>query len=63
MVDTLYCRLSASIFALVALVHLVRLVRGWAFQVGPVAVPMAASVVGLVFAAGLAVWGFRAAGR
>ncbi len=53
-----YAVVSAVIFALVAVAHLVRLIKGWAVQIGPYSVPMSLSWVGLVVAALIAVWGF-----
>ncbi|HBR27685.1 MAG TPA: hypothetical protein DD732_11760 [Rhizobiales bacterium] len=43
------------IFALVAIVHALRLLLGWSITVDGTDVPMWVSVVGLVIAAGLAV--------
>ena len=54
-----YAIISASIFAIVAIVHLVRLIRGWKVQIGPRSIPMAASWVGLIISALLALWGFQ----
>jgi hypothetical protein len=45
---------AAIIFAVVALVHLLRLVYGWVVNVAGGDVPMWASVLGLVIAAVLA---------
>jgi len=54
-----YCVLSALLFTLVALAHLVRLINGWPVQVGGMTVPMTVSWFGLAVTAGLAFWGFR----
>jgi hypothetical protein len=54
-----YAIISASIFAIVAIVHLVRLIRGWKVQIGPRSIPMAASWAGLIISALLALWGFQ----
>ncbi len=56
-----YLYVSASIFTLVALMHLARLIQGWPVQIGEQMIPMAASWVGAVVAAALALWGFRSA--
>jgi hypothetical protein len=56
----IYCLVSGVIFALVALLHLLRLLNAWAVQIGPFAVPTALSVFGLVFSALLSLWAFRA---
>jgi uncharacterized membrane protein len=53
-----YAIVSALIFALVALAHLVRLIKHWTVQIGPTSVPMSVSWVGLIVAALLAIWGF-----
>jgi hypothetical protein len=53
-----YATISALIFALVAIAHLVRLVKQWAVQIGPTSVPMSVSWIGLIIAALLAIWGF-----
>ena len=58
-----YLYVSASIFALVALMHLTRLIQGWPVQLGEHMIPMAASWVGIVIAGALALWGFRSALR
>ena len=46
--------LSILVFALVALVHLLRLAYGWEVTINGAAVPTWASGLGLVVAAGLA---------
>jgi hypothetical protein len=52
-----YIVISAIIFALVALAHLVRIVQGWQVQLGDVGVAMSVSWAALVVSAALAVWG------
>jgi hypothetical protein len=51
-----YTAVSAFIFVLVAVGHLVRLFKQWAVQIGPFSVSMALSWLGLVVAALLAIW-------
>ncbi|HEV8239870.1 MAG TPA: hypothetical protein VGS57_10930 [Thermoanaerobaculia bacterium] len=58
-----YCTLSAVVFAVVALAHLVRAVQGTAVVIGSWQTPVAISWLAVVVAGGLAVWGFRLAGR
>ena len=58
-----YVTVSALIFALVALVHLVRLAKRWPVQIGSSSIPIAASWVGLLVAAVLAIWGFSQLGH
>ena len=48
-----YLIISGSIFGLVALLHLLRVVYGWTVQVGAWVVPEAASVVTMIVAVGL----------
>ena len=56
-----FTTIAAVIFALVAFVHILRLFSGWEVTVSGMAVPIWASVVGLVIAAGLAVMLLREA--
>jgi hypothetical protein len=53
-----YATLSALIFAIVAIAHLMRIIKQWAVQIGPTSVPMSVSWAGLIIAALLAIWGF-----
>lgn len=54
-----YCRLSATIFTVVAIAHLSRVIAGWTAQVDSLVIPMGVSVIGLVVTGSLAFWGFR----
>lgn len=54
-----YCVASGVIFFLVALAHLLRIVYGFSIQVADFAVPMLGSWIGMIVAAGLAVWSLR----
>ena len=56
-----YVVISAVFFGLVALIHLLRAVNGWAFEVGPVSVPVGASWVAFVVTAALCAWAIRLA--
>lgn len=49
-----FTMLAVVVFALVALLHLFRLVFGWEVTINGAAVPMWASGLGLVIAGGLA---------
>jgi uncharacterized membrane protein YecN with MAPEG domain len=60
--STSYAIVSALIFALVAIMHVVRLVNRWTVQIGPYNVSMNVSWVALVVAALLAIWGFMQSG-
>jgi hypothetical protein len=53
----LYVAISAIIFAIVAIGHIVRLVQGWEVQIGGMGIGMPVSWVALVVSAVLAVWG------
>lgn len=54
-----YVTISTAIFALVALVQLVRALTGFAVQLGPYPIPVAASWVIAIAAGALAFWGLR----
>ena len=58
-----YAAISALIFTLVTLGHLIRLLRQWTIQIGPLSVPMFVSWVGLIVAALMAIWGFTQLGQ
>jgi hypothetical protein len=49
---------AAVVFLVIALAHLVRLVRGWTIQIGPLSIPHWVSVVGALAGAFTAFWGF-----
>ena len=51
--------LAVLVFAIVAIIHLLRLVFGWEVTINGAAVPLWASVLGIVIAAGLAVMLWR----
>ena len=53
-----YAGVTALIFAIVAIVHLLRLVKGWSVQIGPHSIAMSVSWLGLVVSGLLAIWGF-----
>ena len=57
-----YAAVSALIFVVVAIAHLIRIWRGWGVQIGPHSVPMSLSWIGLAVAALLAIWGFMQLG-
>jgi hypothetical protein len=56
-VTKLYLMISATIFALVAIGHIARLVQGWDVQVGGMGIAMSVSWVALIASVVLAVWG------
>jgi hypothetical protein len=53
-----YAAVTALIFAIVAVAHIVRIINRWAVQIGPLSISMSVSWVGFVVAALLAIWGF-----
>jgi hypothetical protein len=55
-----YAKISAALFTLVSLAHLLRLFYGWPAEIDGLAVPMWASWMGFFVSGGLAIWGFRA---
>ena len=57
-----YAVVSALVFAVVAIAHLVRILRRWTVHIGPYSVPMSLSWIGLLIAALLALWGFTQLG-
>jgi hypothetical protein len=58
-----YLILSGTIFAAISLLHLVRILRGWPFVVGPWSTPVGLSWAGFAAALALAVWAFRLSSR
>lgn len=54
-----YLSISGFVFALVALLHFVRAVNQWLFQVGPWSVPTGMSWVAGIFAGLLSILAFR----
>jgi hypothetical protein len=57
-----YAIVSALIFALVAVGHIVRLINRWTVQIGPYNVSMGVSWAALVVSALIAIWGFMQLG-
>jgi hypothetical protein len=55
---TYYAVVSALIFAVVAVGHVIRILNRWAMHVGTFSVPMSVSWIGLVISALISVWGF-----
>lgn len=57
---TSYSRLAGAIFALIALLQLIRAVAGWPISISDMTLPLRPSWVACVVAAGLAWLGFTA---
>ena len=53
-----YAAVSAVIFAIVSVMHVVRLITRWPVVIGPYNISMNASWVALVVAGLIAIWGF-----
>ncbi len=58
-----YLAISGSIFGVIAILHLIRLVYQWPAQIGAFAVPLWVSWLGLVLASALCVWAYRLASK
>jgi hypothetical protein len=58
-----FCTLAAAIFAVIALLQLIRIVMGWSVTLNGVDVPFWASWIAVIVAATLSFIGFRAATR
>jgi predicted tellurium resistance membrane protein TerC len=54
-----YVMASAVVFAVVGLLHLLRLIAGWPVILGTMSVPLGVSVLVILVCAVLALWGFR----
>jgi len=53
-----YLTISATVFAVVAIAHIVRAIAQWPIQIGHVDVPVALSWPAGIVAAALSIWGF-----
>jgi NAD/NADP transhydrogenase beta subunit len=54
-----YNTVTAAVFLIVAVVHLLRIIFGWAAQIGGLDIPVWVSWLALVAAGALAYFGFR----
>jgi hypothetical protein len=54
-----YNIVTAALFLIVAVVHLLRIILGWPAQIGGLDIPMWVSWLGLVVAGALTYFGFR----
>jgi uncharacterized membrane protein len=61
MIQRTFSLVTATIFALIALLHAARLLRGWQVTIEGTVVPIWISWIGLAIAAYLAYQGFRLA--
>ena len=51
-----YVFISGIIFGLMAIVHLIRIIKGWSFNFGPMEFPIGLSWVGMIIAAAMFIW-------
>jgi hypothetical protein len=58
-----YLVISGTLFGIVAILHLLRVVNNWAVVVGPWSAPMSVSWLGTLIPAVLCVWALRLASR
>ena len=58
-----YLRVSGTLFGLIALGHLLRLLFSWPAEVADWVVPLWLSLIGLLLSGALALWAFRLARR
>jgi hypothetical protein len=58
-----FCILAAVIFAIIAILQLVRALIGWPVTVGNITVPIWLSWIAAIVAAGLAWFGYQASSR
>jgi hypothetical protein len=54
-----YLQISGALFGVIALAHLLRLVRDWPVDLAGHVVPLWASWLGLILAGGLSIWAIR----
>jgi len=54
-----YLRISGTLFGLVAVGHLLRLLRHWPAEIAGWIVPAWISILGLLIAGGLTIWAMR----
>jgi len=59
MTPRIFCLITATPFSLIAILHALRLLRGWQVAIGDTVVPLWISWVGLAIAGYLAYEGFR----
>ena len=52
-----YAAVTVLSFAIAAIMHLVRIIKGWSVVIGPRNIPMSISWAGLVVSALLVLWG------
>jgi hypothetical protein len=63
MTQRVFSLITATLFSLIALLHALRLLRGWQVTIGDLSVPLWVSWIGLAIAGYLAYQGFRLSRR
>ena len=58
-----YEQVSGTIFAIVSLVQLTRILMGWPVQIDLFTVPIWFSVIAFIVTGALSIWAFRSGGR
>jgi hypothetical protein len=53
-----YVTLTATLFLVVALIHLLRIIFGWSVEIGGLSIPFWVSGLGILVAGALAYFGF-----
>ena len=53
-----YMRLTATLFLVVAIMHLLRIIFGWSVEIGSLSIPFWVSWLGVLVAGALAYFGF-----
>ena len=54
-----YMTVTATLFLIVAIMHLLRIIFGWPVEIGGLSIPFWVSWLGVLVAGGLAYFGFR----
>lgn len=54
-----YLQITGALFGLIAVVHVLRLIRHWPIQLAEHSIPLWASWVGLIVAGALSIWAAR----
>jgi hypothetical protein len=54
-----YLQITSALFGLIAVAHLLRLIRNWPIQLAEYSMPLWASWVGLILAGALSIWAVR----
>ena len=61
MTQKLYLLISGSVFALMGIFHLIRIISQWSLQIGAVGIPQWPSWLAIIAGTILSIWAFRLA--